>query len=56
MISWGKWAPLKLTAIVSLLLFAPSSQREIIPQIASKKNCDRTLIGGDVHNPSDLRN
>jgi hypothetical protein len=42
MISCGKWAPLKLTGIVSLPLVAPRSQREIIPQIASNKNCDRT--------------
>jgi hypothetical protein len=45
MISCGKWAPLKLTGIVSLPLVAPRSPREIIPQIASNKNCDRTPRG-----------
>src|SRR6266850_8521093 len=46
MISCGKWAPLKLTGIVSLPLVAPRSPREIIPQIASNKNCDRTSVVG----------
>jgi hypothetical protein len=40
-----KWAPLKLTGIGSLPLVAPRSPRKIIPQIASNKNCDRTVHG-----------
>ena len=42
MLSCGKWAPWKLTAIVSLPFLAYGSRRESIPQIASKENCDRT--------------
>src|SRR5262245_10491590 len=42
MTSGGKWTPLKLTAIVASLMMHLCSQERIIPQIASKKNCDTT--------------
>jgi hypothetical protein len=42
MTSGGKWAPLKLIAIVASLMMHHRSQGRIIPQIASKKNCDTT--------------
>src|SRR5215471_13823781 len=38
MISWGKCAPLKLTAIVALLSRHSASQGESIPQITSHEN------------------
>jgi hypothetical protein len=40
----GKWAPLKLTAIVAPPLFAPSTIGESIPQITSDENRDRSLL------------
>src|SRR5262249_23693696 len=40
---WGKWAPLNLIAIVAVLLIHGCSERRMIPQSASKKNCDKTL-------------
>jgi hypothetical protein len=53
MTSLGKWAPLKLTAIVALPHDGPLSQGRIIPQIASNKNCDKThaalLAGAGCH-------
>jgi hypothetical protein len=42
----GKWAPLKLIAIVALPHDAPLLRGEIIPQIASNKNCDKTRMRG----------
>src|SRR5215471_3166068 len=45
MTSLGKWAPLKLIAIVASLMIYRCSQGRIIPQIASKKNCDTTSVG-----------
>src|SRR5438874_8714465 len=43
MISCGKWAPLKLTAIVALPRSCHhESWGEILPQITSHENCDRT--------------
>jgi hypothetical protein len=51
MTSLGKWAPLKLTAIVALPHDGPLSQGRIIPQIASNKNCDKT-----IYSPVDARN
>src|SRR5919201_266180 len=38
MMSCGKWAPLKLIAIVALLLMQHGSEGETLPQIASNEN------------------
>src|SRR5262245_34893685 len=42
MTSGGKCAPLKLIAIVASLMMHGCSERTMIPQNASNKNCDRT--------------